>query len=274
MARLSVTVAAVCCASLLGISGSFAQDLGGQANRPIESGPIDVAQLTQRADLIVHGVVSSKRTAWIGRVIYTLTMSPCRRPLKGAPRIERRRCGRRWGARECPAERARRPGSADRGTTRRLCHHAPEHHLHARRDVRWHRPRSPGQRRRRPRSRRAENPSRWTPSSKKSARREADDDSPLEETDAAIVRHSPYCRRLVHCHCRRIHVEDARERQPRLRYRRPDLRHRLGFAIVRRNARIPWRDSLVPQPVRDADATSPRHRSKPASRRASTRGKA
>ena len=29
MARLSVTVAAVCCASLLGISGSFAQDLGG-----------------------------------------------------------------------------------------------------------------------------------------------------------------------------------------------------------------------------------------------------
>ncbi len=86
MGRLSVTVAAVCCASLLGISGSFAQNLGGQANRPIESGPIDVAQLTQRADLIVHGVVSSKRTAWIGRVIYTLHDVPVQETLKGAPR--------------------------------------------------------------------------------------------------------------------------------------------------------------------------------------------
>ncbi len=59
MARLSVTLAAVCCASLLGISSSFAQDLRGGA-RPIEHGPIDVAQLTQRADLIVHGSVTSK----------------------------------------------------------------------------------------------------------------------------------------------------------------------------------------------------------------------
>ena len=86
MGRLSVTVAAVCCASLLGISGSFAQNLGGQANRPIESGPIDVARLTQRADLIVHGVVSSKRTAWIGKVIYTLHDVAVQETVKGAPR--------------------------------------------------------------------------------------------------------------------------------------------------------------------------------------------
>ena len=85
MARLSVTVAAVCCASLLGISGSFAQDLGGTA-RPIEHGPIDVAQLTQRANLVVHGFVTTKTTAWIGRTIYTLYDVSVQETLKGAPR--------------------------------------------------------------------------------------------------------------------------------------------------------------------------------------------
>lgn len=85
MARLSVTVAAVCCATLLGISSSFAQNLRGSA-RPIHGGPIDVAQLTQRADLVVHGFVTTKSTAWIGRVIYTLYNVSVQETLKGAPR--------------------------------------------------------------------------------------------------------------------------------------------------------------------------------------------
>ena len=85
MARLSVTVAAVCCASLLGISSGFAQDLGGTA-RPIEHGPIDVAQLTQRATLVVHGFVTNKTTTWIGRVIYTLYDVSVQETLKGVPR--------------------------------------------------------------------------------------------------------------------------------------------------------------------------------------------
>jgi hypothetical protein len=85
MARLSVTVAAVCCASLLGISSSFAQNLRG-ASRPIEGGPIDVAQLTQRADLVVHGFVTTRTTTWIGRVIYTLYNVSVQETLKGAPR--------------------------------------------------------------------------------------------------------------------------------------------------------------------------------------------
>jgi hypothetical protein len=85
MARLSVTLAAVCCASLLGISSSFAQDLRGAA-RPIEGGPIDVAQLTRRADLVVYGFITTKTTAWIGRVIYTLYDVSVQETLKGAPR--------------------------------------------------------------------------------------------------------------------------------------------------------------------------------------------
>lgn len=85
MARLSVTVAAVCCASLLGISAGFAQDLRGAARR-LEGGPIDVAELTRRADLVVHGFVTTKSTAWIGRVIYTLYNVSVQETLKGAPR--------------------------------------------------------------------------------------------------------------------------------------------------------------------------------------------
>ena len=85
MARLSVTLAAVCCASLLGISSSFAQDLRG-TTRPIEHGPVDVAQLTQRAGLVVHGFVTTRTTAWIGRVIYTLYDVSVQETLKGAPR--------------------------------------------------------------------------------------------------------------------------------------------------------------------------------------------
>src|SRR6185503_17048691 len=85
MARLSVAVAAVCCAGLLGVSSSFAQDLRG-TTRPVEHGPIDVAQLTQRAGLVVHGFVTTKSTAWIGRVIYTLYNVSVQETLKGAPR--------------------------------------------------------------------------------------------------------------------------------------------------------------------------------------------
>ena len=85
MGRFSVTVAAVCCASLLGISSGFAQTLRGNA-RGIERGPVDVAELTQRADLIVHGFVTAKSTAWVGRVIYTLYDVSVQETLKGGPR--------------------------------------------------------------------------------------------------------------------------------------------------------------------------------------------
>ena len=85
MGRFSVTVAAVCCASLLGISSGFAQDLRGNA-RGIERGPVDVAELTRRADLVVHGFVTGKSTTWIGRVIYTLYDVSVQETLKGVPR--------------------------------------------------------------------------------------------------------------------------------------------------------------------------------------------
>ena len=178
MARLSVTVAAVCCASLLGISGSFAQDLGGTA-RPIEHGPIDVAQLTQRANLVVHGFVTTKTTAWIGRSDLHALRRLGPRDVEGCSTNQRRRGGSRWGARECATECARSSGSTERGTARRLCHVAPGRHRHPRPDVRWPRPSSPGQWLRRHGGAAAENPGLWTPSSRKSAHREADDDSPL-----------------------------------------------------------------------------------------------
>ena len=85
MGRFSVTVTAVCCASLLGISSGFAQDLRGNP-RGIERGPVDVAELTRRADLVVHGFVTAKSTAWIGRVIYTLYDVSVQETLKGGPR--------------------------------------------------------------------------------------------------------------------------------------------------------------------------------------------
>ena len=86
MARLSVAGAIVCCASLLWTSGSFAQDLGGRGNRPIEGGPVDIPRLTQRADLVVHGFVTAMRSEWIGRVIYTLYDVSVQDTLKGASR--------------------------------------------------------------------------------------------------------------------------------------------------------------------------------------------
>lgn len=86
MARLTLALAAACCVTLLWTSGSFAQDLGGRGPRPIEGGPIDLAQLTGRADLVVHGFVTTRRAAWIGRVIYTLYDISVQETLKGAPR--------------------------------------------------------------------------------------------------------------------------------------------------------------------------------------------
>lgn len=86
MARLSLAFAAVCCVSMLWTSGSFAQDLGSRTSRPIEGGPIDLAQLTRRADLVLHGLVTTKRTAWVGRVIYTHYDVAVQETLKGALR--------------------------------------------------------------------------------------------------------------------------------------------------------------------------------------------
>ncbi len=85
VARLTVTVAALCCASLLGISSSYAQNLPGGA-RPIQGGPVDVAELTRRANLVVHGFVTGRTTTWVGRVIYTLYDVSVQETLKGAPR--------------------------------------------------------------------------------------------------------------------------------------------------------------------------------------------
>jgi hypothetical protein len=86
MARLSIAGAIVCCAGLLWTSSGFAQDLGGRGPRPIEAGPVDVPRLTQRADLVVHGVVTAARSEWIGRVIYTLYDVTVQDTLKGNAR--------------------------------------------------------------------------------------------------------------------------------------------------------------------------------------------
>jgi hypothetical protein len=73
------------CATVLWHSASLAQELGGH-NRPIERGPIDLAQLTQRAELIVRGVVAGKGARWIGRVIYTQYDVVVQETLKGEAR--------------------------------------------------------------------------------------------------------------------------------------------------------------------------------------------
>jgi hypothetical protein len=64
----------------------LAQDLAGPGRRPIERGPVDVAQLTSSADLIIRGVVTSKQARWVGRVIYTQYEVSVRETLKGDPR--------------------------------------------------------------------------------------------------------------------------------------------------------------------------------------------
>jgi len=82
----TAALASLFCASLLWSSAGFAQDLGGRTSRPIEGGPVDVAQLIQRADLIVHGFVTSKEARWIGRVIYTQYDVAVQETLKGEAR--------------------------------------------------------------------------------------------------------------------------------------------------------------------------------------------
>src|SRR5688572_23151871 len=73
MARLFHSLVAVCCVTLFWTSGGIAQDLGGgRGPRPVEGGPIDLAQLTQRADLVVNGFVTARKAAWVGRVVYSL----------------------------------------------------------------------------------------------------------------------------------------------------------------------------------------------------------
>jgi hypothetical protein len=75
------------CANLV-IPGlaSFAQDLGAGRGRLIESGPVDVERLVQRADLVIHGLVARKEPRWIGRVIYTQYELVVRETLKGTVR--------------------------------------------------------------------------------------------------------------------------------------------------------------------------------------------
>ena len=67
-------------------STAVAQTLGGQRRGPIERGPVDVAQLTARADLVVHGFVTNKTAAWVGRVIYTQYELLVQETVKGALR--------------------------------------------------------------------------------------------------------------------------------------------------------------------------------------------
>ena len=88
MARLFLTLAAVWIVTLSWTTTSFAQDLGrGRGAHSIEGGPVDLAQITQRAELVGHGFVTAKRAAWIGRVIYTLYDISVQETLKGTPRI-------------------------------------------------------------------------------------------------------------------------------------------------------------------------------------------
>jgi hypothetical protein len=82
----TAALAGLLCASALWGSAVFAQDLVSPARRAIEAGPVDVAQLTQRARLIVHGVVTSKQVRWIGRVIYTQYELAVQETLKGQAR--------------------------------------------------------------------------------------------------------------------------------------------------------------------------------------------
>jgi hypothetical protein len=77
----------VCClwASVLCTANPVAQDLG-RGGRSIEAGPIDIARLTARAAVVVHGSITNRTTRWIGRVIYTQYDVAVQETLKGAAR--------------------------------------------------------------------------------------------------------------------------------------------------------------------------------------------
>ena len=107
MPRLSTAAfAAWLCAIVLWQSAVLAQDLGSRTRRPMERGPVDVAQLTQRADLIVHGSVTSKEARWIGRVIYTHYDIVVQETFKGAARTN---VSLRWSAGRSGTSRCRCP---------------------------------------------------------------------------------------------------------------------------------------------------------------------
>jgi hypothetical protein len=81
--RTSALASLLCASLLMPTAAGFAQDLGRGRGRLIESGPVDVERLVQRAGLIVHGVVASKQPRWIGRVIYTQYELVVQETLKG-----------------------------------------------------------------------------------------------------------------------------------------------------------------------------------------------
>jgi hypothetical protein len=82
----TAALAGLFCTTVLWHSAGFAQDLGSRTRGPIERGHVDVTELTQRADLIVRGSVTSKEARWIGRVIYTHYDVVVQETLKGQPR--------------------------------------------------------------------------------------------------------------------------------------------------------------------------------------------
>ena len=83
--RFTTAWLGVLCASVLWHASGSAQDLG-RGGRSIERGPVDVAQITRRADLIVRGFVTKKEPRWIGRVIYTHYDVTVQETLKGDAR--------------------------------------------------------------------------------------------------------------------------------------------------------------------------------------------
>lgn len=83
---IPVGLSLFCLGLLLWPSAGLSQNLGPGKGRAIEHGPVDVAQLTQRAAIIVRGIVSSPQPKWIGRVIYTEYRLQVQETLKGAPR--------------------------------------------------------------------------------------------------------------------------------------------------------------------------------------------
>src|SRR5687768_15513761 len=86
MPRFYTFLVAVFCACLAWNSAVVGQDLTGPGRQPIERGPVDVAQLTRSADLIIRATVTGKQARWVGRVIYTHYEVSVQEAVKGGPR--------------------------------------------------------------------------------------------------------------------------------------------------------------------------------------------
>ena len=82
----TVLVSLLCVGLTISSVSTLAQGLGRGRGQLIEAGSVDVAQLVQRAGLIVHGTVASKEPRWIGRAIYTHYELQVRETLKGPVR--------------------------------------------------------------------------------------------------------------------------------------------------------------------------------------------